>query len=38
MWLAQDFYVMGVDVTSTRTMVINTVGQLAGGITFTYEL
>jgi hypothetical protein len=29
---------MGADVASTHTMVVNKVGQLVGGITFTYEL
>jgi hypothetical protein len=28
----------GDDMTSSRTMVVNTIGQLAGGITFAYEL
>jgi hypothetical protein len=29
---------VGVDVTSTCTMIVNTVGQLVGVITFAYEL
>jgi hypothetical protein len=28
----------GDDMTSSRTMVVNTIGQLAGGINFAYEL
>jgi hypothetical protein len=29
---------MGPDMASSHTMVVNTIGQLAGGITFAYEL